>query len=252
MLAREKQWRGRFIETSLFHLKAFLPEKLSAVEPDSTEILTIYIEGDGVSWERRSRPSLDPTPVNPVGLGMALRHPLGPAAYLARPCQFGGIETDDLCTQALWTGRRFSPEVVEATNQAVSILLNEAGLKRVRLIGYSGGGAVAALVAADRDDVVQLITVAANLDHLAWTKLNRIAPLTGSLNPADAWPQLVDIPQLHLVGAADVVVEEKVLRSYANRFPIGQRPEIRVLPGRAHQAWIIDWSQIYTRFVSVK
>jgi hypothetical protein len=45
---------------------------------------------------------------------------------------------------------------------------------------------VASLVAARRHDVVRLVTVAGNLDHLAWTTLHGVSPLTGSLNPADA------------------------------------------------------------------
>jgi hypothetical protein len=50
-------------------------------------MLTVYIEGDGFAWLSRSQASYDPSPLNPVGLELALRHPLGESAYLARTCQ---------------------------------------------------------------------------------------------------------------------------------------------------------------------
>lgn len=50
-------------------------------------VLTIYIEGDGLAWLSRARPSDDPTPNHALGLQLALRHPDNAVAYLARPCQ---------------------------------------------------------------------------------------------------------------------------------------------------------------------
>jgi hypothetical protein len=66
--------------------------------------------------------------------------------------------------------------VISASNQAVDALKQRYGAQEIVLVGYSGGGAVAALVAARRTDVVRLVTVAGNLDHLAWTHLHSVPP----------------------------------------------------------------------------
>jgi len=72
--------------------------------------------------------------------------------------------------------------LVTAMNLAVSQLKSTFGTTtQIQLIGYSGGGATAALIAARRDDISRLITVAGNLDHDKWTQLHTITPLTHSL-----------------------------------------------------------------------
>lgn len=63
------------------------------------------------------------------------------------------------------------------------------GATRLTLVGYSGGAAVAALLATRRNDVARLVTVDGNLDHRAWTAHHRVTPLTGSLNPAEKNPR---------------------------------------------------------------
>ena len=90
------------------------------------------------------------------------------------------------CVQKYWTGYRFALEVIEASNITVSQLKARYAADNIRLVGYSGGGAVAAFIAARRNDVVQLVTVAGNIDPAAWTKRHRMSQLSGSLNPADA------------------------------------------------------------------
>ncbi|WP_414683398.1 lipase family protein, partial [Methylophaga sp. UBA5088] len=144
--------------------------------------LTIYIEGDGLAWLNRRKISSDPTPVDPLVLKLAVHDKQ--AVYLARPCQY---VKSDRCDKKLWTSARFSTEVVESMNQAVTELKNQFQASSLRLIGYSGGGAIATLLAAERNDVDQLVTVTGNLDTTAWTEMQHISALTDSLNPADAW-----------------------------------------------------------------
>ena len=139
-------------------------------------VLTVYIEGDGLAWRTRSIPSTNPTPIDPVGLKLALAHPLGNAAYLARPCQYVGGHTARGCDQSYWTNKRFAREVIESSNEALTTLKLEFGARHLQLVGYSGGGAVAALLAAKRDDVIRLVTVAGNLEHLAWTMVPFFEP----------------------------------------------------------------------------
>ena len=239
-LAQAAGWRGQVLPSSPFRLFSMQP-----AQPAAADVLTVYIEGDGLAWLTRSLPSPDPTPVNPVALKLALKHESGAAAWLARPCQYVQGDNRQGCEQAYWTGARFSPEVVRATDQAVSLLKARFGATQLELVGYSGGGAVAALVAAGRQDVRRLITVAGNLDHLAWSKGHRISPLHGSLNPADYHDALQGIEQLHLVGAKDRIVGKNVAESFRSRFPVDQEPAVRIIEGFGHACcWSEHWPEL--------
>ncbi len=241
VLAHQHGWQLIKLSTSPFVLVAYAPKRLS-----QTVTLTVYIEGDGLAWVSRSQPSANPTPVNPIGLKLAMQHPTGSAVYLARPCQY--VEGPDArnCSSIYWIDRRFSPEVIESTNMAIEQLKQRYKANKLELIGYSGGGAVAALVAAKRSDVVNLVTVVGNLDHAAWTKLHSITPLKGSLNPADAWNELIDVPQLHFVGSEDKNVSPDVARSYQARFPENRQPLLRLIEGFDHVCcWVEHWPQLY-------
>lgn len=239
-LATAQHWQAARLTSDHFVLISYMPIALV-----KSEQLTVYIEGDGFAWLTRSQASDDPTPIKPVGLQLALRHNNGAVAYLARPCQYVNDKDAQGCTTSDWTNRRFSPEVIEATDQAVSQLKNTFGAKKLVLVGYSGGGAVAALVAAKRSDVTQLITVAGNLDHKTWTSLHKVPPLAGSLNPADAWQSLQKIPQLHFVGADDHNISAEVTQSYIARFPPENRPTMRVISGFDHACcWVEQWPEL--------
>lgn len=234
-LAAPAAWQAIDIPAGDFTLRAYLP-----AAPRPAPILTVYLEGDGLAWIGSSTPSLDPTPLNPVGLKLALRDP-APAAYLARPCQYVGTQ-QGTCAQKYWTGQRFAPEVIRATDRAIGQLKQRFGADKLVLVGYSGGGAVAALVAARRQDVAQLITIAGNLDHKSWTDRQRLTPLTGSLNPADEWRALQTVLQRHYVGGRDAIVGEYVARAYAARFPASAAPEVIVVPEFDHHCcWVDRW-----------
>lgn len=240
-LAAAAGWQSIRLPTDSFVLAGFVPKEVR-----DSDLLTIYIEGDGLAWISRSQVSLDPTPIHPTGLKLALRHPHGAAAYLARPCQYVSGDGRRNCAVTWWTDRRFAAEVVAATDQAVEQLKQRFHARNIELVGYSGGGAVAALVAARRKDVVRLVTVAGNLDHRAWTQHHRATPLTGSLNPADAWQALVDVPQMHFIGVSDTIVSRDVAQSYVAHFPLNNRPQLRVIENFDHLCcWVEKWPDLY-------
>lgn len=241
-LAHTKQWQRQIIPTSTFDLLAYVPAHATR-----NKTLTIYIEGDGLAWLTRQQRSTDPTPKVPVGLQLALQHSTGNAVYLARPCQYVTGRQTRNCDKEYWSSHRFAPEVIAATDEAITDLRNQQHARSLVLVGYSGGGAVAALVAARRSDVTQLITVAGNLDHLAWTQLHQISPLAGSLNPADVWLSLVNVPQTHFVGSKDQVITPAIVRAYQQRFPADTQPLIKVIDGFDHRCcWARDWPQLLT------
>ena len=240
MIASQAGWQTLKLDAGAFRLTAFVPPGLQRAET-----LTVYIEGDGLAWLSSSTPSLDPTPLNPVALKLALRDPSGAAVYLARPCQFVAEGDKRGCQRKYWTGQRFAPDVIASSASAVEQLKQRYGAQRLVLIGYSGGGAVASLVAAQRQDVEHLITVAGNLDHQAWTQELRLSALEGSLNPADAWAQLQSLPQTHFVGGQDRVIKPSIVQAYAARFAPGAPLNIKVIPSFDHHCcWAAQWPQL--------
>jgi len=238
-LAKKAGWQTQTIHTSSFTLKTY-----GSRIKRKTNILTIYIEGDGFSWISEDMPSDNPTPIIPIGFKMAIHDPNHfPVAYLARPCQFVFNEEWKGCRADYWTNLRFSSEVINAMNEAVSYLKKYYHAKKIILIGYSGGGTIAALITARRTDVVKLITIAAVLDIKQWERQEHLTPLNGSLNPADEWKKLVSIPQTHWVGGKDTVVPKEVAFAFANRFPARKKPEVLVIPAFNHTCcWAADWA----------
>lgn len=208
-------------------------------------VLTVYIEGDGHAWIDGQFVSDDPTPITPVGLNLAMQQPEGAVAYLARPCQYLGATTNPACTKALWSNERFSEAVIAATDQALNQLKTETHASKLRLVGYSGGAAVALLVAARRSDVVKLVTVAGNVDPVSWAASMRLAPLTGSLNPVDAIPGNQQIPQVDFVGGKDKVVPPQITVDFVQRYPVGHRPRLINIPDNEHVCcWAVQWPQL--------
>lgn len=195
------------------------------------ETLTIFIEGDGSSWRSRTQPSNNTTPNNPVALKLAIKNQSSNSntVYLARPCQYIDLKTQPYCNYKYWTSHRFSEEIVESTNEAINILKDNYKADKIELVGYSGGGAIAALLSARRQDIIKLTTVAGNLDTDAWTSHHNISPLSGSLNPADYWKSLLHIPQTHYVGNNDRIIPPFITQSYVDRFPETARPEIIII-----------------------
>ena len=237
-LAEKAGWQSVRLPTGKFVLTSFVPSHTAI-----SDTLTVYIEGDGFAWVTSSQVSTDPTPVTPVALQLALNQPSGAAAYLARPCQY---VMNAGCEKIYWTSHRFAPEVITATNLGIDALKLGFHAQKLVLIGYSGGGAVAALAAARRNDVIRLITVAGNLDHAAWTKQHHITPLSGSLNAADEWQALQYIPQMHFVGGQDKVVNREIIESYVARYPNNQQPKVHIIKDFEHQCcWAERWHELY-------
>jgi dienelactone hydrolase len=185
--------------------------------PDQRDasVMNVYIEGDGRAWLTSSIPSNDPSPRSVMMVQKALEDPM-PAVYLARPCQFQKTE-DPGCNSAMWTSDRFSTGVVAAYNQALDQLKRQMGVQRFRLVGYSGGGAVAMALAGQRKDIDQVVTIAGNVDPLAWIELHNLTPLGDAVNPLDFAARLSGLPQRHFVGAKDKVVPPVLAKAFVRK-----------------------------------
>ena len=244
-MAGQQGWQQHIVLGDIFDLVFYVPDEVHV----STS-LVVYIEGDGLAWKSKTRPSADPTPLTPTALLLAQKHPGSNVAYLARPCQYVEGINRHHCNQAVWTGGRFSESVVNASNEAINYLKDRYQADSLTLIGYSGGGAVAALVAARRQDVIGLITVAGNLDHDSWTSHHKVTPLSDSLNPADFLSQLRVIPQVHFVGEKDQVVPAELTRGYVSKFDSSTSLALikvnEVKDTDHHCCWVERWPNLYS------
>ena len=112
-------------------------------------------------------------------------------------------------------------------------------------MGFSGGGAVAVLVAARRTDVTSIRTVAGNLDHVTLHRRKQVSPLSGSLNAADVAAQVSTIPQIHFVGAEDDIIGAYVAESYRSRAAASNCIAIQTVSGASHgDGWEYMWPRL--------
>lgn len=237
---RAKGWRELSFDAPPFVLTGF-----AKPSPPGIETLHIYIEGDGNAFDGRRRPTQDPTPVTPVSLHLAFADSAPAVLYLARPCQYTSESTKRGCSSRYWTSHRYAEEVIAASDRAITVFKERAGAKRVVVFGYSGGGAVAALLAARRSDVAALVTVAAPLDHRTWTAHHRLDDLSGSLNPLDAAPRLAKVRQVHYSGAKDEIVPTLVADAYLRALPDNADARVMVVPKFDHPCcWTDNWPKL--------
>lgn len=219
--------------------RAFPLLMLAPQTGDKMSRLRVYLEGDGHSWATATQPSLDPSPRNLLVPRLAVDDPT-PNAYLARPCQFVMAAA---CQSALWTNRRFSQEVVTRLSQALDQLKQRYGNTDFELVGYSGGAALALLLAAQRNDVAQVQTLAGNLSPRLWATMKGLSPLDGSLDPLDYRNRLALLPQRHLIGEADPIIPSGLADRYQQTLgsPLSQCVHV---PGASHdRGWEATWNK---------
>lgn len=244
-LAQAAGWRWEILSAGAFDLAVAAPPRRMG------DVLTVYLEGDGFAYVNARQPALDPTPIDPVSLKLAFADPgTGAVAWIGRPCQYTLPDHGRNCRTALWTTSRYAPEVVDSMGMAVDVLKRRSGSGRVILVGYSGGGAIAALLAARRSDVVKIITVAANLDLEYWTRRDDLSPLAGSLDPArQSAETLGRIPQLHFTGGRDRIVGTDVARSYLDRLSPHSAARLVEIPDFTHSCcWAKEWGLLLSRY----
>lgn len=230
-LASQAGFERSEIPTSGFRLTSY--RRLS----NPSAPVVVYIEGDGLAWKSRNQPSRDPTPREALGLRLAAVDPSPNVLYLARPCQF--TKADPKCNVAYWTSHRFAPEVIESLSEAID---RAAQGKPLHLVGYSGGGAIAALLAERRDDVLSLRTVAGNLDSDALNRYHGVSPTPQSLNAISEAAKLHGVAQVHYVGEMDPIVPASIASDFLKAQGASVCAKIVTVPGASHEAgWVGFW-----------
>ena len=207
--------------------------------------LAIFIEGDGIPWERGRQPGLDPATRNPLALKLLAQTPL-PAVYVTRPCYHD--MSGGRCTPERWTMERYSEEIVSSMTDVVRTAALQAKASSVVLVGYSGGGVLAVLIAERLDNVSAVVTIGANLDTDTWTRHHDYLPLSGSLNPSASTSEH-RWPETHLYGARDQTVPAATTEAYFKRYPGAQR---RVVDANDHVCcWVEQWPQLWREITAV-
>ena len=219
--------------TSKFRHVVYAPSRSA-----SSDTVHVYIEGDGVAWRWRYFIKADPTPKRGLMLSLMGRD-TGNTLYIGRPCYFG-LVLDEQCNSDLWTFSRFSEKVV---NSMVEVIYNRTeDFSNVVLIGHSGGGALALLIAERLHKTTAVVTVAGNIDTDAWVGHHKYTPLYGSLNPVKRSPLKASIRQLHLVGGKDKVIPASLVKEWIENQPGAELWEI---PGNTHLCcWADQWAQV--------
>jgi hypothetical protein len=227
----------RTIQAGNFSLKAFERN----YQRGGTAIL--YIEGDGTAFVNSKTISPISTPTDPVGLRLAAQDSHDNVFYLARPCQYRGTFMGKKeCPNEYWTTHRFAPEVLSSYMIALDNLKAFNEVSGFHIVGYGGGAAIAAILAAQRSDILSLRTVAGNLDHQMMSRIHGTNELTGSLNPLDYATSLASKPQRHFVGKLDRVAPPKVYMSFAQKMGPTSCNAVTLVDKADHEmGWVEQW-----------
>jgi hypothetical protein len=238
-ISRPAAMTERVVKAGLFNLTAW--ERIS--QPDAP--VNIYIEGDGLAWLNTRTKSLNPTPLNPLGLRLAALDKSANVIYLARPCQYTGWNNPGACPDLYWTNGRTAAEVIFSYTLALDDIKAQHRVTAFNLIGYSGGAAVAALVAAERTDVVSLRTVAGNMDYTVFSTVHAVSPMDASLNPLQAAAKISHIPQQHFIGDSDAIVPPAIFNSWQQASGDTACIQSMIVPGATHEkGWVEKWPEL--------
>lgn len=239
LLNIDSNLKADYIKTEFFTLYSL--QKISKPCKD----INIYIEGDGLAWLTRSKISDNPTPINPVALKLMKQDDSSCKIYLARPCQY---ISSSLCKKRYWTSARFHSKIIQSYQIALNKIKKKYKNTTFKLIGFSGGGAVALLTAAKRNDINQIVTIAGNLNHDIWTQIHNNTPLTDSLNPIDYINNVKNIDQVHLIGTYDKIIPKEVALSYAEIFPYNHK--IKLIDIDSNHTCC--WNKVFSSIINPK
>jgi pimeloyl-ACP methyl ester carboxylesterase len=224
------------IEAAGFKLTSF-----TRLTPSADKRLHVYLEGDGRPWERGLFPAADPTTHTSTVLTLMASDP-EPALYLGRPC-YNGHADDPGCSQNLWTGARYGERVVEAMTRALTEFCTLNGYREVVMIGHSGGGTLALLIAERLPQTVAVVTLAANYDIDIWADHHGYQRLNDSLNPAKRAVK-TGIAEWHLLGQRDNNIPPELFQQ-----ALRQRPNsnVQIVDADHGHGWQTIWPQMLKR-----
>lgn len=210
----------------------------------ASTVLVVYVEGDGAGWPSPFSPPRDPTPRSSILLQLASGDASPAVAYLGRPCQYLSDGERAHCLTRYWSDQRYSRDVLTAMSEAIDHLKQSSDARWLRLVGYSGGGVVAALLATEREDVIDLITVAAPLALSDWTAKRNLTPFDDASDPRQRERSPIFASATHFAGTRDAVVPPSIVK----RFVDAQGGRFLVMEGYDHECcWVESWPILLRR-----
>ena len=238
---------GLGFKPTSFQVPPFTLSGLMKGQPGDSADLVVYLEGDGRGVVR-GRVTQDPTPSRAMGFELARSDPAPMVLYLARIGQFQPSQTGQKY-QSYWANKRLSEESVSAASRAIDEAKSRLGAERVHLIGYSGGGGLAILLAERRSDVASLITVAGLLDTQWWVREKNYQPLEGSLNPADQVTAIAGVPQIHFFGVDDAIIPPQMSAHFQSLAPFQTFRRVEIDTNH-WKAWPELWPDLMRQYVA--
>ncbi|NOT11203.1 MAG: hypothetical protein HOP23_05125 [Methylococcaceae bacterium] len=229
------------INTGHFTHQLYINER--ARHPSPAGVVHVYLDGDGTPWEQQRWISDDPTSRNPIILEL-MRQDNKPSLLLGRPC-YHGFNKETACHHKYWTSHRYAKEIVSSMVIALKRWVTLHPCQHIVLIGFSGGGALAVLMANLDPNIQSVVTVAANLDTNAWATYHHYQALSGSLNPAKLTLN-TQLQQIHLAGLKDKVVPASLIKGFADK-----QVNVRYIayPHFDHHCcWVKEWPTILSLF----
>jgi hypothetical protein len=203
-------------------------------------LTNIYIEGDG-RVAGKYLVSDNPTPTKAMFINLAFLDPRANVVYMGRPCQYTPAAMNPKCNHQYWVDKRLSEETVYSMNEAINKITKG---NKFNLIGFSGGGGMAVLIAARNKQANSILTIAANLDIDSFVQYHKKRPMVGSLNPIDFVDSIKNIPQLHFSGGRDKIVPPFIAEAFVSKIHTGCARQ-EVMPQAEHNTyWTKYWGYI--------
>jgi len=239
-----QQNNSRYIQNSAQEIQSFFRHKIIIKKGTQfTNTLALFIEGDGLPWLNETHIATNPDPSTPLAFELMQRYP-GPSVYLGRPCYF--IRDDSRCHSRYWTSHRYSDEVVQSLVIVGQEILKNSNYEKLLLIGHSGGGTLASLMACSFDLPTKLVTLSANLDIDAWTQHHKWTKLEGSLNPTYHSQLCPQLTELHFQGDDDDIVPAKLNLAYF----AARKLKPNIIAGASHTNWLQYWEQVLETLIA--
>jgi len=220
---------------------------------------TIYIEGDSdgihIQPAQVQNPRFEPnvrgffgedaTRMNPVGLHLASRDLSENLAYIARPCQSVKFPEKNGCAPRYWKEDRFAPEILEAYDAALNDIAARYDITKFHIVGFGGGANIAAVLAARRNDILTLRTIAGDLNPRFVDKVNNIPVSADAVLAVNYGSTLSKVPQHHFIGAADDIVTPGTYHSYRQAIGLSDCIHYSLIQDADHtNGWVEKWPQL--------
>jgi pimeloyl-ACP methyl ester carboxylesterase len=208
---------------------------------DVNQPINVYIDGDVPGLAPVAAPGTDAKPDEAATLRLAELDTSYNVVFISRPCQFG-ID-DPFCHIKPGESERYAEIFYRSVDRALDYVVSVVPHPHLNLIGYSGGGAMAAVLAARRHDVDSLRTIAGNLDPNGNGQTHAAEPRNDFIDPLELAPRLALLPQEHFVGGKDEFVTPKMAENFVQAMGPTYCARIIRIPGATHKT---GWEEVWT------